>query len=240
MPRFDQHFLQAESYIQKIADAVKPHAGEMILEVGPGMGALTRYLLEKPFPYTGIEIDARCLTQLRQLPHAEGAKWIHGDFLRVELPTQPLYFVSNLPYSISGPALFRVLAHRMYIREGIIMLQAEVAQRLYARPGSRAYGRLSVLFQSIYETERLLRVPPGAFRPPPKVWSEVVRFMRRPKLPIEEWEPFAEVVRAAFRQPRQTLGRNLRDSHLPLPPEWTTRRPHQLSIEDYLMLWRGG
>lgn len=239
MPRFDQHFLRTESYIQKIAEAVAPQPGETILEVGPGAGALTRYLLEKPFPYIGIEIDTRCLMQLQQLSHAGRAYWIHADFLQVELPAQPLYFVSNLPYSISGPALFRILSHRTHIREGIIMLQAEVARRLYAPPGSRAYGRVSVLFQSIYETKRILRVPPGAFSPPPKVWSEVVHFTRNPKLPIEQWDAFAVVVRQAFQQPRQTLARNLRGSSVMFPPEWAGRRPHQLSVEEYLTLWRG-
>lgn len=238
MPRYDQHFLCSESYIQRIIQAVQPTSEETILEVGPGKAALTRYLLALPVPYIGIEIDAQCLAHLRTLSNAERAEWIHGDFLRVELPKKPLYFVSNLPYSISGPAIFRILAHRDWIREGILMLQAEVAQRLYALPGSRAYGRVSVLFQSLYEVKRLLRVPPGAFRPPPKVWSEVIRFTRAPRLPSSEWESFAELIRRAFRQPRQTLSRNLRGSGVPLPPQWASLRPHQLSIEDYIRLWR--
>lgn len=239
MPRYDQHFLWSEGYIQRIIQAVRPTPEETILEVGPGKAALTRYLLALPVPYIGIEIDVHCLAHLRNLPNAERAEWIHGDFLRVELPQKPLYFVSNLPYSISGPAIFRILAHRDWIREGILMLQAEVAQRLYASPGSRAYGRVSVLFQSMYEVKRLLRVPPGAFRPPPKVWSEVIRFTRVPRLASSDWESFADLVRQAFRQPRQTLFRNLRESAAALPPQWASLRPHQLSIEDYINLWQG-
>ncbi|MCS7153665.1 MAG: 16S rRNA (adenine(1518)-N(6)/adenine(1519)-N(6))-dimethyltransferase RsmA [Bacteroidia bacterium] len=236
MPRYDQHFLRTASFIQKIADAVRPKEDETIIEVGPGKGALTQLLLLKPVPYIGIEIDAQCLSHLRLLFPTEKAQWIEGDFLHIPLPQQPLYFVSNLPYSITGPALFRILEHRFWIREGVLMLQAEVAQRLYASAGKRPYGKLSVLFQSVYQVERLFRVPPGAFYPPPKVWSEVVRFTRQPRIALEEWESFAETVRAAFHQPRQMLRRNLR--HMKCPPEWLSLRPHQLSVQDFIQLWR--
>lgn len=238
MPRYDQHFLWSEGLIKRIIEAVRPLPEETLLEVGPGHGALTRYLLAMPVPYLGIEIDPRCLEQLRQLPHAEKAEWIQGDFIRLALPQKPLYFVSNLPYSISGPAIFQILAHRDWIREGVLMLQAEVAQRLYAVPGTRAYGRVSVLFQSIYGVKRLLRVPPGAFRPPPKVWSEVIRFTRAPKLPSDKWESFAQVVRQAFQQPRQTLSKNLRARAITLPSEWASLRPHQLPVEAYIQIWQ--
>ncbi|MCS7296861.1 MAG: 16S rRNA (adenine(1518)-N(6)/adenine(1519)-N(6))-dimethyltransferase RsmA [Bacteroidia bacterium] len=238
MPRFDQHFLRTEGYARRIAAAVSPLSDETILEVGPGTGALTRYLLQKGHPYIGIEIDKSCINQLALLEGPAPIRWICQDFLRVELPQQPLYFVSNLPYSITGPTLFRILEHRFWIREGVIMLQAEVAQRLYASPNSSAYGRVSVLFQSVYETRRLFQVPKGAFSPPPRVESEVVKFTRKAKIPLEAWESFAEVVRQAFRQPRQTLARNLRSACLPCPAHQATRRPHQLSVEEYIALWQ--
>lgn len=237
MPRFDQHFLRDPSYVRRIIEAVAPLSEETILEVGPGQGALTRALLELPFPYIGIEIDRKCLALLRELPGAHKAQWIEGDFLEVALPEKPLYFVSNLPYSITGPALFRILSHRWWIREGIVMLQREVAQRLYAPAGKRPYGKLSVLFQSIYAVRRLLLIPPGAFSPPPEVWSEVIIFTRAPKLPLEAWDDFAEIVRAAFRQPRQTLGKNLRTIFEEIPASWRQRRPHELTIEAFLYLW---
>ncbi|MCX8112282.1 MAG: 16S rRNA (adenine(1518)-N(6)/adenine(1519)-N(6))-dimethyltransferase RsmA [Bacteroidia bacterium] len=236
MPRYDQHFLRSEGYIRKIIAAVLPQEGETLLEIGPGRGALTQFLLELPFPYIGVEIDPRCLSYLHRLSKADKARWIQGDFLKTPLPTDPLYIVSNLPYSITGPALFRILGHRFWIREGVLMLQAEVAQRLYARVGERTYGRISVLFQSIYRVKRLFRVPPGAFLPPPKIWSEVVVFSRAPHLPLESWDSFADFVKQAFRQPRQTLGRNLRDYGM--PPSWRHRRPHELSIGELVDLWR--
>ncbi|MDW8134463.1 MAG: 16S rRNA (adenine(1518)-N(6)/adenine(1519)-N(6))-dimethyltransferase RsmA [Bacteroidia bacterium] len=238
MPRYDQHFLRNSVYAVKIAEAVCPQAGEKILEVGPGRGALTRYLLQKGVPYIGIEIDSVCLKSLEELPSKASTEWILGDFLRIALPEEPLFFVSNLPYSISGPAIFRILSHHRYIRAGVVMLQAEVAQRLYAKAGKRPYGRLSVLFQSVYEVKRLCRVPPNAFTPPPKVWSEVVLFERKALLSSEVWEDFVGFVRRAFRQPRRKLAKNLSDYRLSISPFFSHRRPHELSVEEFFELWR--
>jgi 16S rRNA (adenine1518-N6/adenine1519-N6)-dimethyltransferase len=238
MPRFDQHFLCSPGIAERIAAEVQPLPEETLLEVGPGHGALTTFLLQKAVPYIGIEIDPTCMEQLQQLPGAEKATWIRRDFLQVPLPTLPLFFVSNLPYSISGPTLFRILEHAPYIRAGVLMLQAEVAQRLYAPAGKRPYGRLSVLFQSVYRVRRLFRVPPGAFSPPPEVQSEVITFTRDPKLPMEAWASFAAFVQAAFQQPRQTLGRNLRRKNLTLPPSWAAKRPHEIDLPTFLQLWQ--
>ncbi|MCS7162289.1 MAG: 16S rRNA (adenine(1518)-N(6)/adenine(1519)-N(6))-dimethyltransferase RsmA [Bacteroidia bacterium] len=238
MPRYDQHFLRASAYARKIVAAVQAACEETIVEIGPGRGALTRYLLELPQPYIGVEIDPLCLQQLKaEFPLAK-AQWVQEDFLRWPLPEQALYIVSNLPYSISGPVLGRILGHRRYIRGGVLMLQAEVAQRLYAVAGTRAYGRLSVLFQSVYGVERVLRVPPGAFSPMPRVWSEVIRFERRPHIAIEDWEDFAEFVRLSFRQPRRTLANNLKALGRAIPEALGQRRPHQLPVATFLELWR--
>jgi len=238
MPRFDQHFLKARHYAEQIAAAVRPLPGETILEVGPGQGQLTRYLLAKPFPYIGVEIDRLLLQTLKTLPLAEKAQWIEGDFLTLKLPPQPLYFVSNLPYSITGPALFRILDERRWIRAGVLMLQAEVADKLCAQPGQRAWGRLSLLFQSVYRVRRLFRVPPGAFAPPPRVWSAVVAFEQAPQVPLEEWSAFADFVRQACLHPRRTLRANLREAGLPCPSPWAALRPHQLSIQAFYELWK--
>lgn len=238
MPKFDQHFLHDRTYAKKIAEAVELLPGETLLEVGPGRGALTQFLLQKPVPYIGIEIDPRVIETLRALPGAEHATFLQGDFLQVPLPEKPLFFVSNLPYSITGPALFRILGHRFWIRAGVIMLQAEVAQRLYAAAGKRPYGRLSVLFQSVYAVKRLFRVPPGAFSPPPKVWSEVVFFTRQPQVALEEWDSFAAFIRRAFQQPRRTLAKNLGTGAVLLAEWWGHLRPHQLSLPEWISLWR--
>ncbi len=237
MPRYDQHFLRSEAYAQRIVQAVSPCPDETLLEVGPGHGALTRFLLQLPSPYIGIEIDAHCLATLTRLPGAERATWINGDFLQVPLPEIPLLFVSNLPYSLSGPALFRILAHCTYIRAGVLMLQREVAARLYAPPRERPYGRLSVAFQSLYRVRRLFSVPPGAFSPPPKVWSEVVAFERAPQLDLKEWPSFLAFLRAAFRQPRQILRKNLAQFADQLPAPLHGQRPHQLSVSELIALW---
>ncbi|MEN2993456.1 MAG: 16S rRNA (adenine(1518)-N(6)/adenine(1519)-N(6))-dimethyltransferase RsmA [Bacteroidia bacterium] len=238
MPRYDQHFLRASAYARKIVAAVQAAPEETLVEIGPGRGALTQYLLELPQAYIGVEIDPHCIQLLKaQFPLAK-ARWIQEDFLRWPLPERPLYIVSNLPYSISGPVLGRILAHRWHIRGGVLMLQAEVAQRLYAAVGTRAYGRLSVLFQSVYGVERVLRIPPGAFSPPPRVWSEVVRFERQPSLAIEAWEDFAEFVRLSFRQPRRTLAKNLKALGRALPEDLARLRPHQLPVATFLKLWQ--
>jgi len=234
--RYDQHFLRDENIARAIAEAAQPHPDETLLEIGPGLGILSQYLLRYPNPFIGIEIDPRLHEKL--VENYPSATWIRGDALEIPWPEKPLYLVSNLPYSISGPFLMRVLEHRMWIRGGVLMLQKEVAQRLYARPGERSFGRLSALFQAVYRVERLRYVWPGSFSPPPKVVSAVVRFVREPRIDLSEWPAFARVARAAFRQPRQTLGRNLRSANLPCPPHLAYLRPHQIPLDELIALWR--
>jgi 16S rRNA (adenine1518-N6/adenine1519-N6)-dimethyltransferase len=237
MPRrYDQHFLRDENIARAIAEAAQPHPNETLLEIGPGLGILSQYLLRYPNPLIGIEIDPRLHEKL--VENYPSATWIRGDALEIPWPEKPLYLVSNLPYSISGPFLMRVLEHRMWIRGGVLMLQKEVAQRLYAQPGERQFGRLSALFQVVYRVERLRYVWPGSFLPPPKVVSAVIRFVREPHIDLSEWPAFARVVRAAFRQPRQTLSRNLRSSNLPCPPHLASLRPHQIPLDELIALWR--
>jgi len=233
---YDQHFLRDENIARFIAEAAQPLPYETILEVGPGSGVLSKYLLRYPNPFIGIEIDPH---YHERLLHAyPQARWILGDILRIPWPESPLYLVSNLPYSISGPFLMRLLVHREWIRGGILMLQKEVAQRLYALPGERQFGRLSALFQVVYRVERLRMVRPGSFSPPPRVLSEVIRFVREPQIALSEWPSYASVVRAAFQQPRQTLARNLRSAGLPCPPHLASLRPHQMPLWELIALWR--
>lgn len=236
MPRYDQHFLRSESIAGAIAVAAEPLPQETILEIGPGRGILSAHLLAKHKLYLGVEIDPVCFSYLKaRFPEAS---WIQGDVLGWDWPEVPLYVVSNLPYSITGPVLFRILAHRVWVRGGVLMLQAEVARRLYAKPGSAEYGRLSVVFQGVYAVERVLRVGPGAFSPPPKVYSEVIRWVRQPLLRLEAWPSWAAFVKVAFRQPRKTLENNLRAAGLPCPPAYKQVRPHQLSPQEFIALWQ--
>ncbi len=234
--RYDQHFLRDSSIARAIAEAIQPLSHETLLEVGPGPGILSKYLLRYPNPLTGIEIDPRyhaCL--VRDYPEAT---WLLGDVLEVPWPEGALYLVSNLPYSISGPFLMRLLEHCERVRGGVLMLQREVAQRLYAQSGKRQFGRLSALFQIVYRVERLRIVRPGSFSPPPRVLSEVIRFTREPQIALSEWPSFAAVVRAVFRQPRQTIARNLRNADLPCPPHLASLRPHQLPLSELIALWQ--
>ncbi len=237
MPRpYDQHFLRDENIARFIAEAAHPLPDETLLEIGPGPGILSKYLLHFPNPLIGIEIDS--LYHEKLLYDYPQAQWILGDALKVPWPENPLYLVSNLPYSISGPFLMRVLEYRGWIRGGVLMLQKEVARRLYSQPGERHFGRLSALFQVVYRVERLRIVRPGSFSPPPKVLSEVIRFERAPQITLEEWPSYASVVRAAFQQPRQTLARNLRSAGLPCPQHLASLRPHQLPLQELIALWR--
>jgi 16S rRNA (adenine1518-N6/adenine1519-N6)-dimethyltransferase len=236
MPRYDQHFLRDEQLARLIADAAQPLPDETLLEIGPGLGILSQYLLSKTPAFIGIEIDPRCYERLlKAFPQGQ---WLLGDALKVPWPEGPLYLVSNLPYSISGPILFRILEARTRIRGGLLMLQKEVAQRLYAQSGERTYSRPSVLFQAVYRVERLRLVRPGSFSPPPKVLSEIIRWTRSPQIPLSEWPRFAQFIRAAFRQPRQTLGRNLRTANLPCHPAYTARRPHEIPLLEFITLWQ--
>jgi 16S rRNA (adenine1518-N6/adenine1519-N6)-dimethyltransferase len=234
--RYDQHFLRDENIARAIAEAACPQPDEVLLEIGPGPGILSKYLVQRPNPLIGIEIDPQYHQKLVET--YPQATWILGDALQVSWPEVPLYLVSNLPYSITGPFLMRVFEHRAWIRGGVLMLQKEVAQRLYAQPGERQFGRLSALFQVVYQVERLRTVRPGSFSPPPKVLSEVIRFTRLPQIPLKDWPSFATIVRAAFRQPRQTLSRNLRSAGFSCPPHLATRRPHEIPLPELIALWR--
>jgi 16S rRNA (adenine1518-N6/adenine1519-N6)-dimethyltransferase len=209
--RFGQHFLHDPQVIARILAAIEPRRGERVVEIGPGRGALTAPLLERLGTLIAIEID-RDLARELSARFGPALELLNQDVLEVELAAlrgagPALRLVGNLPYNISTPLLFHLLAQRAQIHDMHFMLQKEVVDRMVAAPGSRTYGRLTVMLAPWVRIERLLNVGPGAFTPPPKVSSAVVRLMplAAPAFDIGTTASFERVVRAAFAQRRKTL-----------------------------------
>ncbi len=207
-----QHFLHERGIIEKMLLAISPKPGDRFVEIGPGQGALTFPLLDRHGALTAIEFDRDLLEPLTAAAKAHGAlTLIHSDVMNVDFTAlaagEPFRLVGNLPYNLSSPILFHALGHAASIRDMHFMLQKEVVDRMAAAPGSKVYGRLSVMLQAYCTVTSLFKVPPGAFRPPPKVGSAVVRLVPRPpeRIGIDDPRRFAEVVRAAFGQRRKTL-----------------------------------
>jgi len=207
-----QHFLADRYYIDKIVMAVNPKDGDRLVEIGPGQGAITLPLLRVHPKMTVIEFDRDLIAPLTAAAEPLGELTIvNRDVLRVDFTEladgQPIRLVGNLPYNISSPILFHALEHAAVVSDMHFMLQKEVVDRMAAGPGSKVFGRLSVMLQAYCEVTSLFVVPPGAFRPPPKVDSAVVRLVPRDpaSITIADHKRFAEVVKAAFGQRRKTL-----------------------------------
>ena len=210
-----QHFLTDARIVQLIVQAVDPQPGDRLVEIGPGQGAITFPLLDVHGRMTVIEFDRDLIFPLTEAAHAHGTlRVIHRDVLDVDFTalasddaTRPIRLVGNLPYNLSSPILFHALEHAAVIRDMHFMLQKEVVDRMAAGPGSKVYGRLSVMLQAYCHVTALFDVPPSAFRPPPKVDSAVVRLVpRQPaSVGIDDAGAFARVVRDAFGQRRKTL-----------------------------------
>ncbi len=217
--RFGQHFLHDPAVIRRIVAAIRPAPGDRLVEIGPGLGALTRPLLEAAGELDAIELDRDLLELLRVDCAGLGTLRIHRadalafDFAELRGAGPPLRVAGNLPYNISTPLLFHLLAQAEHLRDLHFMLQKDVVDRMAAGPGEEAYGRLSVMLQYRCRIEPLFTVGPGAFRPPPRVWSAVVRLVPCETLPVAVRDEgrFAEVVRLAFGQRRKTLRNSLRE-----------------------------
>jgi len=207
-----QHFLTDRSYIDRIVLAVNPQPGDRLVEIGPGQGAITFPLLRRHGELTAIEFDRDLITPLMEASEGIGRLTIiHKDVLSVDFGKlangERLRLVGNLPYNLSSPILFHALEHAEAITDMVFMLQKEVVDRMAAGPGSKVYGRLSVMLQAYCQVTPLFVVPPGAFRPPPKVDSAVVRMVPKPRadVSVNDHARFSDIVRAAFGQRRKTL-----------------------------------
>jgi 16S rRNA (adenine1518-N6/adenine1519-N6)-dimethyltransferase len=212
--RFGQHFL-APAWADKVVQAIAPRATDRFLEIGPGPGALTLRLARRVAHLTAIEIDRDLAEDLRaQLPPS--AQIVVGDILAIDLAPYlaegPLRVAGNLPYNISSPILFKLLALAgPNLVDATVMLQLEVADRLAARPGTKDYGVLTIFASAQADVTRLLTLPPGAFRPAPKVHSAVVRLEFKPSVvPAHLFPVFERMVRMMFMQRRKTLANALR------------------------------
>lgn len=216
--RFGQHFLHDPGVLRRLLIAIVPQPGQLLVEVGPGLGVLTAPLLAAAGELNAIELD-RDLVRHLQTTFAEQGLRVHAadvldfDFATLRHDHRRLRVVGNLPYNISTPLLFRLLEQAEHIADMHFMLQKEVVDRLVALPGTSDYSRLSVMIQIAYRVERLFEVGPGAFRPPPKVDSAVVRLLPYRESPITLCDPehFARLVARAFGQRRKTLRNSLRD-----------------------------
>ena len=216
--RFGQHFLHDPGVIRRIIDTVAPQPGERIVEVGPGRGALTWGLLERAKRLDVIEIDRDLAEALKSDPRAKSGLHVHvenvldTDFIRLRGTGGPLRVVGNLPYNISTPLLFRLLTQRAAISDMYFMLQKEVVDRMAAQPGTKDYGRLTVMLAAVAEVKGLFDVGPGAFQPRPKVWSAIVhlRPAENPRFDIGDDGALRTLVTAAFSHRRKTLRNSLK------------------------------
>jgi len=240
--RFGQHFLHDPGVLRRIVEAVSPGAGDAIVEIGPGEGALTRQLLARIGQLTAIEIDRDLAAGLAQEFPSERLAVVCADVLDFDFSVLPprLRVVGNLPYNISTPILFHLARFADRVRDMHFMLQLEVVQRMVARHSTPEYGRLSVMLQTRFRMQKLFNVAPGAFRPPPKVDSAVVRLVPLPEKPDWDQAMLEKVVREAFSARRKTL-RNA----LPLAPADYEElgidpglRPENLAPGDYLRVTR--
>lgn len=239
-----QHFLKDLQIAERIADTLSEHKQLPVLEIGPGMGVLTRFLLEKGHDLTVVELDRESVDYLEQhFPLLEGKIWAK-DFLRLDLErlfSEPFCVIGNYPYNISSQIFFKVLDHKEQILCCSGMIQKEVAERLAAAPGSKTYGILSVLLQAWYKVEYLFTVSEKVFDPPPKVKSAVIRMTRNDRQTLGcDDALFKRVVKTSFNQRRKTL----RNSMKPLLgkdcPEYKLpifdKRPEQLSVGQFVEL----
>jgi 16S rRNA (adenine1518-N6/adenine1519-N6)-dimethyltransferase len=213
--RFGQHFLKDKRTIQRLIDALAPTPDETIVEIGPGTGALTSHLVERAGRVIAVEFDNKLTPLLNeQFAGFPNFKLVMADALATDfcneiLPAREARLVANLPYNISTAILQRLIEQRACLGEMVVMLQREVVERIMAPAGSSERGFLSVLIEAYCETEKLFDVGPGAFKPPPKVWSSVVRLrFRSETVPNEEL--FWQVVSSGFSQKRKTILNNLR------------------------------
>jgi 16S rRNA (adenine1518-N6/adenine1519-N6)-dimethyltransferase len=243
--RFGQNFLQNRHVIDEILQAINPQAEDNVLEIGPGLGALTVPLLRQLNHLTAVEIDTDLQNYLATLPIAQGKlQLIAADALTVDYSQlgSKLRVVGNLPYNISTPLLIHLLDFISHIDDMHFMLQKEVVERMAAQPGSKAYGRLTVILQYHCDIEHLFDVPPEAFEPRPKVDSAVVRLIPH------QVSPFAEVavgdlvrlVASAFAMRRKTLNNNLKGiisgAQLEALGIDGSKRPEQISVSEYVQL----
>lgn len=248
-----QHFLTDENIAKKIADSLTEKGYNNVLEIGPGMGVLTKYLLEKKPKVTVMELDSESVVYLKDTFPLEHIKLdtssgkftiLEGDFLKKNITDifkqEQVAIIGNFPYNISSQIVFKAIENREFVPEFSGMFQKEVAKRIAEKEGSKVYGILSVLTQAFYDVEYLFTVPPTVFNPPPKVDSGVIRLIRKKDytLPVDE-KLFFRVVKTAFNQRRKMLRSSLKSFDLSVTLKEDpifAMRPEQLSVQKFIEL----
>ena len=248
--RFGQHFLRDRGVIRRIVDAIAPQPDDLVVEIGPGRGALTFPLLASGCELHVIEIDRDLADRLRaQATHHSNLIVHEADALEIDLariapPPRQIRIIGNLPYNISTPLLFRLLAVLPRITDMHLMLQREVVDRMASPPGTRAYGRLSVMVQIDCEVERVIQVGSGAFSPAPRIESAVVRLRPRPRAALDpsHRRRFESIVRVCFSRRRKTLRNALRgvcdERSIAVSGLDPQVRPENLTIDEFVDLTR--
>ncbi|MFK7756705.1 MAG: 16S rRNA (adenine(1518)-N(6)/adenine(1519)-N(6))-dimethyltransferase RsmA [Flavobacteriales bacterium] len=238
-----QHFLKDDQISQNIANAMLFKDGvRNVIEVGPGTGALTKFLIQKDANLKVVEVDRESVDYLNVHYHALHGKIIEQSFLKLKLDEvfgDKLIVIGNFPYNISSQILFHALDHKEHVTEVIGMFQKEVAERIAIGPGSKAYGILSVLLQAYYDIEYLFTVDEDAFNPPPKVKSGVIRLVRNDVQSLDcDEKRFKQVIKLGFNQRRKTLRNSLKSilGDKVLPEKFQSERPEQLSVQDFVEL----
>ncbi|GIJ95219.1 16S rRNA (adenine(1518)-N(6)/adenine(1519)-N(6))-dimethyltransferase RsmA [Capnocytophaga stomatis] len=239
-----QHFLKDLNIAQKIADTLSLSGYSKVLEIGPGMGVLTQFLLKKGTEVHVIEIDKESVSYLEKNFPTLQKNIISGDFLKFNIlsyfRSEPFAVIGNFPYNISSQIIFRTLELRDYIPEFSGMFQKEVAERICEKPGSKTYGILSVLTQAFYDAEYLFTVSENVFNPPPKVKSGVLRLQRKANYHLDcDEKKFFNIVKTAFNQRRKTLRNSLKQfltNEEVKQNKIFDKRPEQLSWQEFLYI----
>lgn len=242
---FGQHFLTQEPIAERLATSLKTEGCDVIVEVGPGRGILTKFLLRQPLPVVAVELDRDLIPFLQREFASTSLKIVQGDILRVRFdeiipPDAAFVIAGNFPYNISSQIVFLGLQHRHRVPFMAGMFQKEMADRICSPPGSKAFGVISVLVQAYYTPSLLYLVKPGSFSPPPKVQSAVISLTRyRTEIEGVPFNVLRQVVKMAFSQRRKKL----RNTLMPLIPEETLKelgvsdlRPEQLSVNQFITL----
>lgn len=238
-----QHFLKDQNIARKIVESLKAESIGKVIEIGPGMGVLTRFLLERnEFITIPVEVDHESVEYLLAAYPQLAGVLIENDFLELDLnsiTSEKLAVIGNFPYNISSQIFFRVLENRSQVEEVVCMIQKEVAQRIASKPGSKEYGILSVLLQAFYKIEYLFTVHENVFSPPPKVKSGVIRLTRNQTISLDcDEKLFFRVVKATFNQRRKVISNSLKAVTPVIEKEHPLflKRPEQLSVANFIEL----
>lgn len=237
-----QHFLADKNISRKIADSIQYSGVKNVVEIGPGTGALTEFLLLQDNHLKLIDLDKESIEYLHQKYPERREDILYGDFLKMDCKdyfADEFIVTGNFPYNISTQIMFKVVENRNQITQVVGMFQKEVAERIAEKHGSKTYGILSVIIQAFYDVEYLFTVSENVFIPPPKVKSGVIRLIRKEKQNLDcDEKLFVQIVKATFNQRRKTIHNSLKKLGLEkgVPEKFATKRPEQLSVEEFVEL----